>query len=83
LKGRYGVDALLVEGGPTLNYSLISLGLADELFLTLAPKVLGGEVPNSLTVVEGPLLRPNGIEPKIVSIHLCDGELFLRYALRS
>ncbi len=83
LKGRYGVGVLLVEGGPALNHSLISSGLADELFLTLAPKVLGGEAPESLTVVEGPLLRPRGIAPKLVSVHLCDDELFLRYALRS
>jgi len=83
LKGRYGVGVLLVEGGPSLNHSLISSGLADELFLTLAPKVLGGEASEGLTVVEGPLLRPRGIAPKLVSVHLFDDELFLRYALRS
>ena len=83
LKGRYGVGVLLVEGGPALNHSLISSGLADEFFLTLAPKVLGGEAPESLTVVEGSLLRPRGMAPKVVSVHLFDDELFLRYALRS
>ncbi|HEX2098819.1 MAG TPA: RibD family protein [Rubrobacteraceae bacterium] len=83
LKGRYGVGVLLVEGGPALNHSLISSGLADELFLTLAPKVLGGEAPESLTVVEGSLLRPRDMAPKVVSVHLFDDELFLRYALCS
>ncbi len=83
LKGRYGVGVLLVEGGPILNHSLVSSGLADELFLTLAPKVFGGEASEGLTVVEGPLLRPRGIAPKLVSVHLFDDELFLRYALRS
>jgi 2,5-diamino-6-(ribosylamino)-4(3H)-pyrimidinone 5'-phosphate reductase len=83
LKGRYGVDVLLVEGGPALNHSLISSGLADEFFLTLAPKVLGGQSPQSLTVVEGPLLSPRGIVPKLVSVHLFDDELFHRYALCS
>ena len=83
LKERYAVGVLLVEGGPALNHSLVSLGLADELFLTLAPKLLGGDRPGALTMLEGPLLSPNDIEPKLVSIHLFEDELFLRYALRS
>jgi 2,5-diamino-6-(ribosylamino)-4(3H)-pyrimidinone 5'-phosphate reductase len=83
LKERYAVGVLLVEGGPALNHSIVSLGLADELFLTLAPKLLGGKRPGALTMLEGPLLSPNDIEPKLVSIHLCEEELFLRYALRS
>lgn len=82
LKERYAVEVLLVEGGPTLNHSLVSLGLADELFLTLAPKLLGGERPGALSTFEGPLLRSNDIGPKLVSVHLAEGELFLRYALR-
>jgi 2,5-diamino-6-(ribosylamino)-4(3H)-pyrimidinone 5'-phosphate reductase len=83
LKERYAVEVLLVEGGPALNYSLVSLGLVDELFLTLAPKLLGGERPDALTMLEGLLLSPNDIEPKLVSVHLFEDELFLRYALRS
>ena len=83
LKERYGVEVLLVEGGPALNHSLVSLGLADQLFLTLAPKIVGGEGPSGLSVVEGPLLTPNDIELKLLSIHLFEDELFLRYALRS
>ena len=83
LKERYSVDVLLVEGGPRLNHSLVSLGLADEFFLTLAPKLLGGQRPGTLTTLEGSLLPPDGIEPKVVSVHLCVDELFLRYTLRS
>ena len=83
LKERYAVDTLLVEGGPALNHSLVSLGLADELFLTLAPKILGGERPGTLTVLEGPSLPPQRTGPKLISVHLSAGnELFLRYALR-
>jgi 5-amino-6-(5-phosphoribosylamino)uracil reductase len=54
LKNGYGVDVLLVEGGPALNHALIEDGLVDELFLTLAPKLLGGVGPETLTVLEGP-----------------------------
>ena len=82
LKKRYEVGVLLVEGGPVLNHALISLGLADELFLTLAPKLVGGERPGTRTVLEGPTLASPKTEPKLISIHLSGEELFFRYALR-
>jgi 2,5-diamino-6-(ribosylamino)-4(3H)-pyrimidinone 5'-phosphate reductase len=81
LKKRYGVNVLLIEGGPALNHALVSSGLADELFLTLAPKLLGGEGPGTLTILEGPALALKKTEPKVVSIHFSGEELFLRYAL--
>ncbi len=82
LKKRYAVDALLVEGGPALNHALVSAGLADELFLTLAPKLLGGESSGSLTILEGTALSPQrSPKPEPVSVHLSDDEFFLRYAL--
>jgi 2,5-diamino-6-(ribosylamino)-4(3H)-pyrimidinone 5'-phosphate reductase len=83
LKERHAVDVLLVEGGPALNYALVSAGLADELFLTLAPKLLGGTRHEALTMLEGPavphLVSP---EPELISVYLSDNELFLRYTLR-
>jgi 2,5-diamino-6-(ribosylamino)-4(3H)-pyrimidinone 5'-phosphate reductase len=83
LKKRYDVDVLLVEGGPSLNYALASTGLADELFLTLAPKLLAGARPGALTMLEGPAVPSlNSPKPELISVHLSDNELFLRYALR-
>ena len=82
LKGRYGVDVLLVEGGPALNHALVRNGLVDELFLTLAPKLLGGERPKALTILEGPSLsHQQSPKPELISVHLFGDELFLRYAL--
>jgi len=83
LKERYNVHALLVEGGPALNHTLINMGLADELFLTLAPKLLGGQRTSVLTMLEGPALRPqSNSRGELMSVHLSDNELFLRYVLR-
>jgi riboflavin-specific deaminase-like protein len=82
LKKRYAVDVLLVEGGPVLNHALIRVGFADELFLTLAPKLLGGTRPEALTILEGPPMPPRKVKPEMVSAHLSGDELFLRYALR-
>ena len=83
LKERYGVNVLVLEGGTALNHALVSSGLADELFLTLAPKLLGGEKSGALTILEGPTLAHQKTEPKLLSIHLSGEELFLRYALHA
>jgi riboflavin-specific deaminase-like protein len=80
LRERYGVGLLLVEGGPVLNHALISSNLADELFLTLSPRLVGGE--RSPTILEGPNLPPPvGQARNLTSIYLADDEVFLRYTL--
>ena len=57
LEARRGVESLLVEGGPGLNHALISRNLVDELFLTVAPQLLGGSAERTLTLLRGPTLR--------------------------
>ena len=79
LKCEYAVELLLVEGGPSLNHALVSANLADELFLTLAPKLLGGTAGKSSALLNGPALGPKHIN--LLSAHLAGDELFLRYAL--
>jgi riboflavin biosynthesis pyrimidine reductase len=71
-----GVRALLCEGGPTLHGALQELGLVDELFLTTAPKLVGGEAPR---IVEGVL--PETAELELAWLLEHDGELFARYRL--
>jgi len=45
------ITSVFVEGGGTLNFSLLELGLVDKIFAFIAPKLFGGK--NSLTAVEG------------------------------
>ena len=45
LRTEYGVASVLCEGGPHLHASLLLAGLADELFITIGPKVVGGAGP--------------------------------------
>ena len=81
LKSRFRVSTLLVEGGPSLNHSLVSNGLVDELFLTLAPKLIGGPPVNAESILQGDYL-PNERGPhRLVSAYLSGAELFLRYSL--
>ncbi|TYQ26507.1 RibD family protein [Pseudanabaena sp. UWO311] len=77
---KLGIQRLLVEGGPALNYSLISQGLADELFLTLSPHIVGGA--DNMTVVGGSGYGLGGTDlPKLKlrSLYHHESELFLRY----
>lgn len=40
--GEKGIDSLLLEGGATLNASMLHAGLVDELITFVAPKIVGG-----------------------------------------
>jgi riboflavin biosynthesis pyrimidine reductase len=74
LREELGVRALLCEGGPGLHGELEGAGFVDDLFLTIAPKLTGGEGPR---IVEGDL---PAVAPLELSWLLEDeGELFVRY----
>jgi riboflavin-specific deaminase-like protein len=68
------VKSVLCEGGPTLHGRLREGGLADELFLTIAPKIAGGEGPR---VLEGAL--PDIDQVELAWLLESEGELFARY----
>ena len=80
LEAERGVESLVVEGGPGLNHALVSRNLVDELFLTVAPELLGGTAAQTLTLLRGPTL-PARPTLELLSIHVADDELFLRYSL--
>lgn len=71
-----GARRVLCEGGPTLNGTLLRAGLVDELFLTIAPSVVGSS-PHR--IVAGDLPAPVGLELTGLRHHA--GELLLRYAV--
>lgn len=77
LRRERGVRALLCEGGPRLHAQLIDAGLVDELFITRAPKLGGGEGPG-LAVGLPELERPL----ELVWLLDEDGELYARYRIQ-
>jgi riboflavin-specific deaminase-like protein len=76
LRQERGVRSVLCEGGPRLHANLIERGLVDELFVTTAPKLAGGDAPSML---EGAPPVTHGLDP--VWLLADDGELFARYRL--
>ena len=81
LRADYDVQTLLVEGGPSLNGHLVKSRLVDQLFLTIAPKLLGGGGTGShQTILQGENLRPTH-DARLLTMHAIDHEIFLRYDL--
>lgn len=84
LSGRFAVRTLLCEGGPHLNGQLLLAGIVDELFLSLSPKLAGGEdaTGEALRIVAGAQLRqPLALE--LLGVLESASTLFLRYGVRA
>lgn len=68
-----GMPCVLAEGGPHLFHDLLDAGVVDELALTLAPRIVGGD---HLRVVAGnPLGEDSGLDAEIVHLLEEDGSL--------
>lgn len=81
LREEYGIRRLLVEGGPSVNHGLVDSGLADELFLTFAPKLAGGAEPDGASgILSGSAFEEPGAM-RLLSVYEAGGELYLRYSL--
>lgn len=76
---KIGVDHLMVEGGGTMNFELMRLGLVDELMIYVAPMIFGGA--NAPTVADGlGLSRDAALEMKLTDIERWeDGGIVLKY----
>ncbi|MBE3583999.1 MAG: RibD family protein [Limnochordaceae bacterium] len=73
-----GVRRLLLEGGPHLNHQFLRLGAVDELFFTVAARLIGRS--GSLSLVEGPDWLAH-LRLELVSVYQHQSELFLRYKI--
>ena len=80
LRSEQGVRALLCEGGPRLHGELVAAGLVDEIFLTSAPRLAGGDGPGLLTGLPVPA---DPLELELAWLLHEEGELFARYRVLS
>lgn len=78
---KIGVDHLMVEGGGTMNFELIRLGLVDEVMMYLAPMIFGGATTPTMADSLG-VPRDEAIELKLMDVEKWeDGGVFLRYKI--
>ena len=71
-----GYQRILCEGGPSLHYGLLVNGRIDELCLTIAPKLVGGDPSRILTA--GPFFEPP-VPLELRHLLAEGGDLFYRY----
>ena len=78
-----GVKRLMVEGGGTLNFELLRLGLVDELSVYVAPLIFGGESAPTAAAGMG-LARGEAIPLKLIHSEVYDDEggVLLHYSLK-
>ena len=74
-----GIDRLMVEGGGTLNFALMRLGLVDQLTAYVAPMIFGGESAPTLAAGSG-LARREAIPLQLIDVEKWeDGGVVLKY----
>jgi 2,5-diamino-6-(ribosylamino)-4(3H)-pyrimidinone 5'-phosphate reductase len=74
-----GVKRLMVEGGATLNWSLIEAGLVDELYVYIGALLIGGsEAP---TLMDGPGFCRDFPRLKLRSVETLDEGVLIRWSV--
>lgn len=75
---RRGVERLLAEGGGEMNWQLFDDDLVDELFITVAPSLLGGR--DAPTAVEGEgFTMERQLRMRLLEMRREEDEIFCRY----
>ena len=78
--GERGAGRLLVEGGGELNWGFVAEDLLDELYVTVAPSLLGGTLAPTLLEGEG-LAMGARRRLRLVSCEPHGDEVYLRWAV--
>jgi 2,5-diamino-6-(ribosylamino)-4(3H)-pyrimidinone 5'-phosphate reductase len=76
---RLGIRRILLEGGGTLNWSMLSDQLVDEISVAITPRILGGSSATSLVEGKGTALVRDGVQLKLLSSARYGPDLMVRY----
>lgn len=74
-----GIDRLMLEGGSTLNFSMIKSGLIDEISICVAPMIVGGANAKTFFDGEGFDLMDDAIKLELTKSYTLDKDLILHY----
>ncbi len=79
---KMGFNKILVEGGGELNWSVLQLGIVNELMVTVAPRIVGGRTATTLVEGNGYTRITEGIKMELIKIsRQNNGEVILYYKL--
>jgi len=80
---KMGLKKIIVEGGGEINWSVLKLGLVNELVVTISPVVIGGRDAKTLVEGKGFTNISDGIKMKLSNkIIQNENEIVLFYKLR-
>ena len=74
-----GIDKLMLEGGATLNFSMIKAGLIDEIRICVAPMVVGGANARTFFDGEGFDLMDEAVKLELTDSYTLGKDLILTY----
>jgi 2,5-diamino-6-(ribosylamino)-4(3H)-pyrimidinone 5'-phosphate reductase len=79
---KMGFNKILVEGGGELNWSILQLGIVNELMVTVAPRIVGGRTATTLVEGDGYTRISESIKTELIKIsRQTTGEVILYYKL--
>jgi 2,5-diamino-6-(ribosylamino)-4(3H)-pyrimidinone 5'-phosphate reductase len=79
---KMGFNKILVEGGGELNWSVLQLGIVNELMVTVAPRIVGGRTATTLVEGDGYERISDGIKMELIKVsRQNNGEVVLYYKL--
>ncbi len=78
-----GLDNLMLEGGSTLNFSMLSSGLVDEVRVAIAPMIAGGSQAKTLVDGEGFDLMKDALKLKLNKSYLLGNDLVVEYSVKN
>ena len=76
-----GIKTLMLEGGSTLNFSMIKEGLIDEIRICIGPMIVGGQYAKTLFDGEGFDYMEDSIKLDLVDINQINQEVILTYKI--
>lgn len=76
---KLGIRRILLEGGGTLNWSMLSNKLVDEISVAITPRILGGSGATTLVEGKGNGLVKDGVPLKLLSSERYGPDLVVRY----
>ncbi|MCD4844142.1 MAG: 2,5-diamino-6-(ribosylamino)-4(3H)-pyrimidinone 5'-phosphate reductase [Methanosarcinales archaeon] len=77
-----GIHTLMAEGGATLNCSLVSQGLVDEIYTYIGAVILGGEQAPTLVDGIGFSRRKQASGLELISIEKIDDGVLLKWRVK-
>jgi 2,5-diamino-6-(ribosylamino)-4(3H)-pyrimidinone 5'-phosphate reductase len=77
-----GVGKLLLEGGSTLNWSMLKQGLVDEVRVAIAPRIVGGAAARTLVGGDGFARVSKSIKLELSSVKRVGEDLLLTYIVK-